>query len=278
MANETQIDMWNNQSGPAWVAGQERMDRQLDPVGRLAMEALSPSSGERILDIGCGTGSTTLQLADAVGTKGSVVALDVSRPMLALASERAASRPNVTFIEADVQTYAFSPASFDGVFSRFGVMFFDDPIVAFANVLGAMRPGGRLAFVCWQGPDRNRWMGDYAALVADLIPPPPPMPPDAPGPFAFGDADRVRSILDRAGWHDIILVSRDISVVMALTVDEAVAGVQQVGPLVMGLRAADPDARRAALARIEESARGRLTSQGVVAPAAVWVVQARRAG
>jgi len=278
MANETQIEAWSNQMGPAWVAGQQRMDRQLDPVGRLAIDALLPRAGERILDIGCGTGSTSLQLVDAVGTQGAVVGVDVSAPMLALARQRAASRPNVTFIESDVQTHAFSPASFDGVFSRFGVMFFDDPVVAFANVLGAMRPGGRLAFVCWQSADRNQWMSDSVRLVADLIPPPPPMPPDAPGPFAFGDANRVRSILDRAGWHDIAIDAREIAMVASRSVEEAVAGVQQVGPLAPALASADPSTRSAVLARVEANARERMTPEGLVMQGAVSVVRARRAG
>ena len=278
MANEMMIDMWNNQSGPAWVAGQARMDRQLDPVGRLALEALAPQLGERIADVGCGTGSTTLQLTEAVGPQGAVVGVDISAPMLALARQRAATRPNVTFVEGDAQTHSFSPASFDGAFSRFGVMFFDDPAVAFANLLAAVRPGGRLAFVCWQSFERNGWMGDWAALVADLIPPPPPAPPGAPGPFAFGDPDRVRSILERAGWRDIAFDARGVELLVATNVEEAMAGVQEVGPIAGSLRAADQPTRTAALARIEAKVRERLTTGPLVAPGAVWVVHARRGG
>ena len=275
MANETMIDMWNNQSGAGWVTGQERMDRQLEPIGRLAIDALVPATGERLLDIGCGTGATTLALADAVGRSGTALGLDISAPMLALARSRASDRSNVQFMQADAQTYGFEPASFDGVFSRFGVMFFDDPVGAFANIRRALKPKGRLAFVCWQSLDKNRWMGEWAAFVADLIPPPPPPPPDAPGPFAFGDPARVRSILEGAGWRDVKLTAHNLTVAFAQTVDEVLAGVQEVGPLVNALREAKADMRAAVLARIETEARTRLASGGLTAPAAVWVVTGR---
>src|SRR5437879_4211907 len=128
----------------------------LEPLGRLAIEALALEPGESVLDIGCGTGATTLALADLVGASGRAVGADVSAPMLEAARRRASGRANVAFVEADAQVHAFS--GFDAAFSRFGVMFFADPQAAFRNIARSLRPGGRIAFVCWQPPDRQEWV------------------------------------------------------------------------------------------------------------------------
>jgi len=180
-------------------------------LGLRAIEALAPKPGERILDIGCGAGQSTLALAQAVGPAGLAQGLDISRPLLTVAEGRAreAGLEQARFLEADAQTHAFEPASFDGVFSRFGVMFFADPTEAFRNIRTALKPGGRLAFVCWRSPAENVFMSLPAKAVAHLLPPSPPPVPHAPGPFAFADGDRLKGILETAGFSAVTLTPHD---------------------------------------------------------------------
>src|SRR5919202_367006 len=183
--NTEQIEYWNGTAADTWVAQQERLDRQLDPLGRAALRVLAPRPGEHVLDVGCGSGQTTLQLADAVGPDGRVVGVDVSSQLLAAARRR--PRPaNVAFEQADAQTYAFE-RPFDAIYSRFGVMFFADPVAAFANLRRALKPGGRMAFVCWREEAANPMMTVPMAAAAKHLPPLPPPAQDAhaPGPFAF---------------------------------------------------------------------------------------------
>jgi SAM-dependent methyltransferase len=276
MANEAQITHWREQGGEAWVRGQNRMDRQLSPVGDLARERLAPKSGEAVVDVGCGTGQTTLQLADAVGPNGRVLGVDISTPMLALARERAATRDNVSFLEADAQTHSFAPASFDALFSRFGVMFFDDPVAAFTNLGATMRPGGRLSFVCWRPLELNLWMSEGVRVIASLIPPPPPPPPDAPGPYGFADPHRVRAILTSAGWSGVEIVPHDIAITVAVDLDEAIAGLQEVGPTANLLREAPAATKAEALDALRAAFAPKIGPEGLKAMAAVWIVYAVR--
>jgi SAM-dependent methyltransferase len=276
MANEAQITHWRDQGGPGWVRGQDRMDRQLRPLGDLVRERLAPNPGEAVVDVGCGTAQTTLQLADAVGQNGRVVGIDISTPMLALARERAGTRDNVSFLEADAQTHSFAPASFDALFSRFGVMFFDDPVAAFANLGAAMRPGGRLSFVCWRPLELNLWMSEGVRVIASLIPPPPPPPPDAPGPYGFADPDRVRAILTSAGWSAVDIAPHDITITVAVDLDEAIAGLQEVGPTANLLREAPATTKEKALDALRTAFAPRIGPEGLEASAAVWIVHAVR--
>jgi SAM-dependent methyltransferase len=276
MANEAQITHWREQGGPGWVSGQDRMDRQLGPLGDLVRERLAPKPGEAVVDVGCGTGQTTLQLVDAVGPNGRVVGVDVSTPMLALARERARGRDNVSFLEADAQTHSFAPATFDALHSRFGVMFFDDPVAAFTNLGAAMRPGGRLSFVCWRPPELNLWMSEGVRVIASLIPPPPPPSPDAPGPYAFADSDRVRAILTSAGWSGIEIDPHDTTITVAANLDEAIVGLQEVGPTALLLREATADTRAEALDVLRAAFAPRIAGDGLHASAAVWIVHAVR--
>lgn len=276
MANEAQITHWREQGGAGWVSGQDRMDRQLRPIGDLVRERLAPKPGEAVVDVGCGTGQTTLQLADAVGPDGRVVGVDISTPMLALARERAGARDNVSFLEDDAQTHSFAPASFDALFSRFGVMFFDDPVAAFANLGAAMRPGGRLSFACWRPPQQNLWMSEGVRVIASLLPPPPPPPPDAPGPYAFADPDRVRTILTSAGWSAVEIAPRDTTITVAVDLDEAIAGMQEVGPTAALLREAPATTKEKALDQLRAAFAPRIGPEGLKASAAVWIVHAVR--
>jgi SAM-dependent methyltransferase len=275
-ANAAQVAYWNEATGATWAELQEPLDRQLAPLGRRAMQALAPRPGEQILDIGCGSGETSLELAAAVGPGGQVLGVDISRPLLDVARRRGAGVPGVAFIEADAQTFAFEVARFDGVFSRFGVMFFADPPAAFANLRRALRPGGRLAFVCWRRPDENPIMTLPMQAALKHLPPPEPTDPTAPGPFAFADPDRVRTILGQAGFADVALTpygapvgGGDLNATLGLAL--------RVGPLGRMLRE-NPDKREAVIADVRAALAAHEGPDGVKLDSATWIVTARAPG
>jgi len=273
-ANAAQIDYWNATAGPTWAALQAQLDRQIEPLGARAMEGFAPQPGERVLDIGCGCGQTTLALAERVGAGGAVTGADISRPMLEIARARAlpAGAATPRFAEVDAQTGDLGDGVFDGAFSRFGVMFFSDPTAAFANIGRSLKPKGRLAFVCWRPFAENPWMRTPAEAGAPLLPPMPAPDPNAPGPFAFADPVKIWDILEAAGFRAIEIRPFDTKIGGG-TLEETVALSFRVGPLGTALREnphmAEPvaGAVRAALAPYE-------TPDGVLMPAAVWIVRA----
>lgn len=238
--NADQTEYWNGERGQAWVARADQFDAQLEVYALKAVAALAPQPGDTVIDIGCGAGATTIEAARAVGSHGRVVGMDISAPMLALARSRVASEgfSNVDLVEADAQTAApplEHPAT--GAVSRFGVMFFEDPVAAFANIARMIRPEGRFAFVCWAEPQFNEWITEPSMAVADIVPPVFPEDPLAPGPFAFADAERVERLLEDAGWVDILV--EDVADPLYLggpgsvehAVDFVLGGTAMAGPL-----------------------------------------------
>ncbi len=282
-ANAEMVRYWNEVRGSRWVAHQEVIDRQLAPHGERALAAARPGAGERVLDVGCGCGDTSLAAAARVGPRGEVLGVDLSAPMLARARERAreAGAPNVRFEQADAQT-ASLPAGFDVVFSRFGVMFFDAPEAAFANLRRALRPGGRLAFVCWQEIGRNPWMLVPLGAVAKVIALPPPPAPGAPGPFAFADATRVTGILEGAGFEDVAAESlTEVLPVGPPDLAEAARFLLTMGPAAAALHDAAVGAQtlRRAEEAVQEAIAPFATADGVVRmPSASWIFTARSPG
>ena len=281
-ANSDQRSYWNQQAGPVWVSNQERLDRQIGPHGERALALLAASPGERILDLGCGCGDSSLSLAGQVAPGGQVLGLDLSEPMLARASERAraAGLSNVRFRAADVQNAAFEPASFDAAFSRFGVMFFADPVAAFRNVAGALRPGGRLVFVCWRPAQENAWVLVPMAAAAAHLPLPAPAAPDAPGPFSFGAAERIRHVLTAAEFEGIRIEPADLPMTPGGGgLDEAADTFLEVGPLASALREmnAAEGVREKVRAAVRASFEPHLRAGRVELGSAIWLVQARRA-
>ncbi len=200
--NADQVAFWNGPAGEKWAQLQVEMDRNLGDVTAALLPFAAPKPGERVLDIGCGAGQTSYLLADAVGQGGHVTGVDISAPLLAAARRVMDSAKNIAFVEADASAYDFKP-EYDLVVSRFGVMFFDDPPDAFANIRTALKPGGRLAFACWRSVPENQWVSLPVGAARAILPPLPPPDPLAPGPFAFAEPARVKDILGRAGFRDI---------------------------------------------------------------------------
>ena len=272
--NAEQFAFWNGANGQMWADEQLRMDRRLGDLSAAVMGLAAARSGEHVLDIGCGCGTTTFELATHVGHSGSVIGVDISAPMLAVATTRNRA-PNVTFVEADASTFAFE-GDRDLIFSRFGVMFFADPVAAFTNIRAALAPGGRLAFICWRPMMDNPWAATPFNAAKHLLPAPAAgaTDPSAPGPFAFADAARTTSILESAGFSNVAVEALDSTMFLGETLDEATDATFDVGPLARAIAGADgatrDNARRAVLASLADS----VTSEGVTMNAACWLVSA----
>lgn len=277
--NAEQVEYWNEQGGPRWVALQTELDEMLEPLGREGLDAIAPAPGEAAIDVGCGCGATTLALAERVTPGGRVLGVDPSQPMLALARERSAGLDSVEFACADAQTHDFGDASFDLVFSRFGVMFFADPVAAFENLRRALVPGGRLGFVCWQTPALNGWATLPMQAVLRHVAPPPPPEPGAPGPFAFADADRPAAILRDAGWVDVQVESSTgtLSLGGGADLEESIEFALHVGPGSRLLLDASEETRAAARESVRKALEPFASDDGIRLPRATWIVTARKA-
>ena len=228
-----------------------------------------------MLDVGCGCGQTTFELAARVGVAGHVTGVDISAPMLAVAKTRSvptdAARPE--FLQLDAQTADLGHGVYDAIFSRFGVMFFSDPIEAFANLRRALKPDGRLAFVCWRPFQENLWMRAPMEAALPFLTPPMPTDPLAPGPFAFASADRVRSILSEAGFAEVTLHAFNTSI-GGSSLDQTVDLAFRVGPLGAALRQ-EPELAPTVAAAVRAAVSVYETPSGVLMPAAVWIVRAQ---
>ena len=270
-------EYWNGRPASVWVAEAERLDSMLAPFGRRLLAAAALESGERVLDVGCGNGALSLEAARAVGSGGHVTGLDLSAPMLGLARHRAGDQGvNVDFVQGDAQTASFD-RPFDVVVSRFGMMFFDDPEAAFANLATAVRPGGRMLFVCWQEMFANEWVAVPASAMVAHVGLPELPEPGAPGPFSLADADRTKSLLDSAGWSEVTVEERKEKMRMGRDPEDVVAFMlsDEMGRrLVEGK---DSEAVKAGTDATVEALRPYVVSDGVVLGGAYWLVTARKA-
>ncbi len=277
-ANEAQIEHWNSEEARHWVDQQDQYDRMLAPFGEAVLGAAAIATDELVLDVGCGTGTTTLAAA-AAARAGEALGVDLSSHMVERARRRASEGgvPNARFEVADAQTVAFDPNSRDVVISRFGVMFFDDPTRAFANIGSGMRAGGRLAFVCWQGLAQNEWMLVPGMAVAQVVPLPDTRP-GAPGPFAFGDPDYVRTVLQDARFRDVDLDPMDQTVLIGggISVDDAVEWFQHTGMARVLFRDRDADSIARAVDLLRAALAEHEGPDGVRLGGAAWVVRAQR--
>ena len=268
-----QAMQWGSHRGHAWVEAQDLLDRLFQPFEDMLVDAVGAAAGHRVLDIGCGTGSTTVAVARRLGDGGSSLGVDISEPMIAAARERAErERVPATFARADAQTYEFEPASYDTIISRFGVMFFDDSVRAFANLRRAAKGGAALRAIVWRSAVDNPFMTVAERAAAPLLPNLPVREPDEPGQFAFADPRRVRDILERSGWSGIEI--RPIDVECAMAVEDLVPYLTRLGPVGVALQ----DAGDAVRAHVIETVRGAFEPYvrgGVVRfTAACWMVEA----
>jgi len=268
--NEAQIEYWNSAMGEQWAQNQENLDRLLAPLSEAVVSAAALQQGERVLDVGCGCGATALAIAD----QGAMATgIDVSQPMLAKARSRAEGRSNPEFVLADAALHEFN-GDYDLLFSRFGVMFFVQPVAAFANLRSALRPGGRMCLLCWQPADRNPWVSVPMAAARKLLPPADPVDPKAPGPFAFGDGDYVSDILAQAGFDDVQLtpLKRQLSLGQDATI--AAEFVTRIGPVSRVLVDLDEGRRDELINEVRESLNPYESADGVALGAACWIVTA----
>ena len=272
-------DFWNSSMGHAWVSQQAAISDVFTSVTSVSFNAAAAKPGEYVVDIGCGTGDTLLEFAEVVGPSGAVLGVDVSVPMLDFARHRAAEAgySNVSCALADATTYAFERRRADLVYSRFGVMFFDDPAAAFANLRTALRSSGRLCFLCWQPLEKNEWARVPFLAATRHVQPPAPPAPDAPGPFAFANPDRVRHLLEAGGFKDVSCESYEAELSMggARTVDEAVEFSLELGPLARLLGDAGMDLRTRVAQAVREALTPYMSQHGVSLRGAAWIVLAR---
>jgi len=270
-----QLAYWDGPGAEHWVREQERMDAMLAPVAEALLAHAAVPAGAVVLDIGCGCGATSVALAKLVGPAGRVIAADVSAPMLARARERTASFGNVDCILADAATHHFRPGEVDLMVSRFGVMFFGDPVAAFANIRRAMKPGGRVAFACWQGLGDNPWARIPLHAAYEHVPSLPKPGPEDPGPFSFADPGRVTRILPSAGFAMPRFTPLELTVDLAAGgagLDDAAAQATRIGPASRALREQPEAARAAAAAAIRAALAPHVVGDRVPLPGAVWLV------
>ncbi len=274
MDNAQQIEFWNGPGGQKWAQLNDSTERMLSYITAALMPFAGVKAGERVLDIGCGCGTTSLTLANSVGSAGAVTGVDISKPMLEVAHRSAAGADNISFIEADASAHAFKP-EYDVVFSRFGVMFFADPKAAFANIRKALKPGGRVTFVCWRSPQENAWAVRPLAAAMDLLPPQEAVDPTAPGPFAFADSARVASILTAAGFKDVKLEPLDTVSGMGATAEQAAQASLSMGLLSRAAGGLDDKTKAQIEIRVRNALAEFKTPAGITPPAACWLVSAK---
>ena len=274
--NADQVAYWNGPVGERWRARQPDQDMLLAPIAELLLRRAAPVAGEVVLDIGCGCGYTSIELARRVAPNGRVLGVDISAPMLSRARERAPAGLPVAFLEADATAYAFEPGAADLLFSRFGVMFFAEPRKSFANVRQGLRRAGRLAFACWREPQKNPWLMLPLEAACRHVPRPPASGPEEPGPFAFADERRVRSVLEGAGFGEVGLEALDLSLDIGLGrgLDAAVETATGVGPASRALEGQPTELRMAAIRSIRAALAPYQVGNVVALAGAIWIVTA----
>ena len=265
---------WTGADGQYWARQHERLDATHAPVTGPLLDFAAPAPGSTVVDIGCGCGATTLELARAVGPTGRVVGIDISEPMLEVARERLMAFPNAAFINGDAASLPLADLRAELIFSRFGVMFFADPVAAFTNLRTALVPGGRIRFACWRSMGENPWLHVPLQAVEEHVPRPPRRDPDEPGPFAFADPIRVARILTAAGFTEPSFTPLNVELDIAAegTFEDAVAQASGMGPASRLLADQPPEVHDAAIGSIRRALRHYASAEGVKLPAAVWLV------
>lgn len=274
-ANQAQAELWNNQAGRNWVEQNAMLDRLFAPFEQPLVDAVRQQGARAALDVGCGAGATTFAVARSLAGQGRCTGADLSNPLIDLARRRATEMEidNADFVVADAQQQAFQPATFDAVISRFGVMFFDDPVAAFANLRRAARTDAGLACIVWRGAGENPFMTAAERAAAPLLPEAPPRAPDAPGQFAFADPDRVSGILSAAGWRDVDLQPLDVACEMSA--DDLATYATRMGPVSLALPGLDEDRRGAVIEAVRRGFEPFVANGVARFTAACWMVRGR---
>lgn len=275
MPNPRGAEFWNSTMGRSWVSQQAVISDVFTSVTSVSLDAAAAKPGEYVADIGCGTGDTLLAFAKLVGPSGAVLGVDISVPMLDFAKHRAAEAGfgNVTCALADATSYAFEPRCVDLVYSRFGVMFFDDPVKAFTNIRNGMKAGGRLVFVCFRTMPESPWFGVPIEAARPHVPPQPPVDPLAPGMFSFAREERVRGILTEAGFREIALKATDVPI-HGKDVTQSMAFIMEAGPLPALLGTASDEQRERASEAVRNALAARIGADGRGLHVGLWLVSA----
>lgn len=258
------------------------MARLLRPVSAALLDHARVEGCQSALDVGCGGGSQSLMLAERLGPQARVLGADISEPMLQVALEKSgvagADLAQLEFVQADAATHSFEANSFDLLFSRFGVMFFDDPVAAFSNLHRALRPQARLAFCCWQALKDNDWTRIPLQAALQHLPPPEIPDPHAPGPFAFADPQRVDGILASSGFRDIAVQSftREIRFGEASTLSESVRQLAMIGPVSRLLEGQEAQVMARVLGSMEQVLAPYYRDGALNLPGAIWFVTAAK--
>jgi SAM-dependent methyltransferase len=274
--NADQIAYWNGPGGQHWTDRQQTQDVLLAPISDILIDRARAKPGERIIDVGCGCGATTIALAQKAGPTGHVFGVDISAPMLARARQVAPAGLPVDFVLADATVYPFDPASSDLLVSRFGVMFFAEPALSFANMRKALRPSGRLTFACWREPRDNPWMMAPLQAAYKHVPKLPQLGPEDPGPFSFAAEQRVHRILGAAGFSGVAMEPCNLSLDVAVgrSLDAAVESALEIGPASRALEGQPSDLRAAATLSIREALAPFAMGNTVPLAASIWIVTA----
>ncbi|PPR10391.1 MAG: Aklanonic acid methyltransferase DauC [Alphaproteobacteria bacterium MarineAlpha11_Bin1] len=275
--NTGQIEFWNSDHGLAWARYADTVDIMFSSITEAVLEAAQIRAGNRVLDLGCGNGGTTLALADLVTNTGMVMGIDVSRPMIQRAQERldTVDLSNVSLVLGDAAVYPFADRSFDKLVSRLGAMFFSNPAAVFARLGPTLDKGGRLALGVWRHPRENLWAMEPVAAAKPFLEMPPRPGQEEAGPFSFGDPARVRRVLSGSGWQNIELTPLDFQVPLGRTLEDAYAFVTEMGPLSAPLGKASYDQRLRAINAVNRVLEENTGDDGVVRLAgACWIVTA----
>ena len=278
--NKNQKDFWSGKGGDIWVERQNAMDTMLSPLGEAALNKLNFNEEENVLDIGCGCGHTTLNIAKRIGSSGNVTGLDISEPMLKRAKESAVemSITNTSFKCVDVQIEDLGDQIYSAAFSRFGVMFFEDSIAAFKNINKSLISGGYLSFVCWQSPAVNPWQSLFIQEVKKFLDLPSP-PPRSPGPFAFMESEYVSSILEESKFQDITIEGHEAEVNMfsGRSLSDSVKDYISINPVVTQMLKESSENQIAEIVNSGiEAFSPYYSEKGLIFPSATWLVTARK--
>ncbi|MGW7608520.1 class I SAM-dependent methyltransferase [Streptomyces sp. NPDC054766] len=274
---DEQARRWNGPAGNAWVEAQDMVDALFAPLEELLVEAVPAGQGGRVLDVGCGTGGTTVALARRLGAEGECVGVDISEPMVEAARARAAREgARASFVRADAQDHVFGPAAFDAVVSRFGVMFFEDPVQAFTNLRRAAKENAGLRFIVWRDIAENPFMTTAERAAAPLLPDLPERRPDAPGQFALADADRVRRLLEESGWAGIGI--RPVDATCVLPEARLIPYFSRFGPVGLALPGTDERTRARVVDTVRAAFDPFVHGAEVRFTAACWQIDAHASG